>query len=624
MPKARKRVVGKPTDGAFGRPRKSCDSCYSRKIKCIEILGSDQCEWCMHQELPCSAPPERPRRRKSKPNASSSTSPIDTHPDSVHTTEIIKETSVTAATRQERHLPLSQLLNPPEVIPSDESRRQERLRNLFRYYGIPFFSAAAQDWLQSHCQPSKIVNDLCSSGLPWTNRRDSPASASHQRTCDIETTAVTLPDRFVTEACVALYKCGRTGLLYPLVDTNALADIIKTAYSSTDTRQSHVITARAFVFSFVAFCSSAGHREDVTFPVDGKTYASTARQLLLAIESDEPSLEALQTTVFLAFYHCFEGCLWAVRGALRIASHLVKDLAPAMGLFRAPSSDRNPIFRNLFWVSFLLDKEMFLRIGETPLLPAELCVQTDKGGCPFRSLSRLLPCYPGIYTSTFKLSILMSKIYSELYAPGALTKSDIEILRTIRALDDELEEWRLSMPNDIRPTIHASNRSPHSQTDVDLLILHLKFHNCLGCIHQAVSRCQTWSGEAGPVKEALRSSLNLSTQASASSLELLRTSPLTVNRECFWLLCFYPLSALLNLFCKIVADTFDYESRAYLGIIKHVPEYLRGLDTRHVTTIEKEHLHLMILFSTELVTLAEQQVSENRFPGSDRAQRFMG
>ena len=77
------------------------------------------------------------------------------------------------------------------------------------------------------------------------------------------------------------------------------------------------------------------------------------------------------------------------------------------------------------------------------------------------------------------------------------------------------------------------------------------------------------------------------------------------------LLSFYPLSALLNLFCKIVADTFDRESRIYLSIIERVPEYLRGLDTRHVTTTEKEHLHLMILFSTELLALAEQQISES-------------
>ncbi|RAK97311.1 fungal specific transcription factor domain-containing protein, partial [Aspergillus ibericus CBS 121593] len=484
-----------------------------------------------------------------------------------------------------------------------------------------------QDWIQSHCQPSKILNDLCSSGLPWTNRRDSSVLASQPHTATvIETIEVSLPDRFITEACVALYKCGRTGLLYPLVDADALTSTIKTAYSSTDTQKPHVITARAFVFSFVAFCSSAGHSDEVTFPVDGEKYASTARQLLHAVKSGPPSLEALQTAVFLAFYHCFEGCLWAVRGALRVASHLVTVLAPDMGFFQAPSSDRNPIFRNLFWVSFLLDKELFLRIGEPPLLPAESCVPPNPGGCPFRSLARLLPCYPGIYTGTFQLSILMSKIYTELYTPEALRKSDIEILRTIRALDGELEEWRLSMPNDIRPTIHATSRPTHSQTDVDVLVLHLKFHNCLGCIHQAVSRCQTWSEEVGPVKEALRSSLNLSIQASASSLELLRTNPLTLNRECFWwvfslvptllvysscprLLCFYPLSALLNLFCKIVADTFDYESRAYLGIIKRVPEYLRGLDTLHVTALEREHLQLMILFSTELVALAEQQVS---------------
>ena len=459
--------------------------------------------------------------------------------------------------QEERRLPLSRLLNPPEPISSEDTRRQERLKNLFRYYGIPIFSTTAQDWIRSHCQPSNTLSNLSSLSLPWINRRDKPVFTLQQQIpSDLETKAVCLPDRFITEACVALYKCGRTGLLYPLVDADALTNIIKTAYSSRDTQQPRVITARAFVFSFVAFCSSASHSEEMTFPVDGENYASTARQLLHAVESGPPSLEALQTTVFLVslnplwcaiwprqrrsnirfkvFYHCFEGCLWAVRGVLRVASHLVKDLAPGMGFFHPPSSDSDTIFRNLFWICFLIDKELFLRLGETPLLPAELCVPPKQAESPFDYLLRLLPCFPGVYTSTFHLSILMSKIYSELYAPEAVGKSDIAILRTIRALDDELEEWRLAIPKDIRPTIHASNQPTHLRNDADVLILHLKFHNCLGCIHQAVSRCQTWAGEAGPVKEALRSSLTLSTQASAASLELLRANPITLNRECFW------------------------------------------------------------------------------------------
>ncbi|PWY65679.1 hypothetical protein BO94DRAFT_338246 [Aspergillus sclerotioniger CBS 115572] len=613
MPKAPRRVVGNPVDSRFGRPRKSCDTCYSRKIKCIEITGSDQCEWCMDQELPCTVPPKGSRRRKSKTKAGSSTTPesVDTNPARA-SEDIQEEKSATVTVQEERRLPLSQLLNPPEPTSPDESPRQERLKNLFRYYGIPLFSTTAQDWIRSHCQPSNTLSNLSSLSLPWINRQDRPAFASQKSIpSDIEATTVYLPDRFITEACVALYKCGRTGLFYPLVDADASTNIIKTAYSSADKQQPDVITARAFVFSFVAFCSSAGHSEEMTYPVDGGTCALAARRLLHAVDNEPPSLEALQTTVFLVLYHCFEGCLWAVRGVLRIASHLVKDLAPGMGFFQPPSSDRSTIFRNLFWICFLIDKELFLRLGETPLLPAESCVPSDHGESPFRHLSRLLPCVPGVYTSTFHLSILMSKIYSELYAPEAVGKSDIAILRTIRALDDELEEWRLNIPKDIRPTIHASNQPANLQSDVDVLIMHLKFHNCLGCIHQAVSRCQSWSGEAGPVKEALRSSLNVSTQASAASLELMRANPLTLNRECFWLLCFYPLSALLNLFCKIVADTFDCESRLYLSIIKRIPEYFREVDTRHVTAIEKEHLHLMILFSTELLALAEQQVSES-------------
>ncbi|EYE90883.1 uncharacterized protein EURHEDRAFT_466178 [Aspergillus ruber CBS 135680] len=136
----------------------------------------------------------------------------------------------------------------------------------------------------------------------------------------------------------------------------------------------------------------------------------------------------------------------------------------------------------------------------------------------------------------------------------------------------------------------------------------MKFHYCLGYIHQVASRCRDWSGETNTTG-ALRSSLELSAQASICSLELSRAAQLTLDREKFWVLCFYLASALLNLFLKILIDPFVQESSTHLKILKDAPLFLSEVDTRHLTSTETEHLGLIVVFSQKLVAIADESTS---------------
>ncbi|RAQ60215.1 hypothetical protein COH21_000592 [Aspergillus flavus] len=613
-----------------GRPRKACDSCYLRKIKCVEKSNAAKCDWCLHQGLECTYI-GIDGRRKRKADDPSETEYTQKHahakiPDeyvsvfhSARRSETNGSTSVGGYVSH--HLPQAQVVESHELSNYDGGlNAQDNSSAFFRYYGIPVFSPMGQKWIQSHRRTSEILKTLLSFGLPWASYPSHSTSEQEAggKSCG---TPVELPDRFVTEACIAFYKCGKVGLIYPIADMSLLEDSVKTAYSpSSDESPQALSIAKAFVLSFVTFCSAADRREHMSYPVDGERCAFEAESMLSTVHDPAHSLGKLQVLLLLLLFHFSQGRLELARELMISIARSANDLSPAMRLSEPPSSPegtvtpcctsyKESVFRTLYWNIFMLDKELAFRTGTPVLMLAESLIPASLNTTesPNEYLSKLLPTHdPQNYRSEssishLKHSLIMSRVYSELYGPQSLKKSDTETLRTIRALDDELEEWRLSVPRACRPTLHISDLPTQSTTDVELLLINLRYHHSLGCIHQAVSRCQP----CGPMTEALRSSLNLSVRASVSSLEILCATRFTLNRELFWFICFYLLSAILNLLCKIITEPFDFDNPECMRILKDTPVILREMDTHQLTSTERRHLDLMILLSSELSAMVE-------------------
>ncbi|KAH7632541.1 hypothetical protein B0T09DRAFT_75845 [Sordaria sp. MPI-SDFR-AT-0083] len=71
-------------------------------------------------------------------------------------------------------------------------------------------------------------------------------------------------------------------------------------------------------------------------------------------------------------------------------------------------------------------------------------------GQPYLQLDETsIPVLPG----DLRLTLIKSKTCKLLYSASALRKSDAELLRDIRELDDELERWRMSVPERFRPAL---------------------------------------------------------------------------------------------------------------------------------------------------------------------------
>jgi hypothetical protein len=210
--------------------------------------------------------------------------------------------------------------------------------------------------------------------------------------------------------------------------------------------------------------------------------------------------------------------------------------------------------RILFWLCYCIDKNTALRTGQPPFISGEYCDLTPLDGyddwynylpnlddrIPLSddetTLTPYLPEDPG-------LSRIKEKVSRRLYSAQTIKKTNAELLRNIRELDEELEEWRLSIPAAFRPALSISDKCrvdvggmclPKSMAQITL---HLGYHHVMTAIHRASGRClpslessvdsEEWSA-------GVRSSMALAIEASRSTLVYLRAAMRGVAGEAFW------------------------------------------------------------------------------------------
>lgn len=201
------------------------------------------------------------------------------------------------------------------------------------------------------------------------------------------------------------------------------------------------------------------------------------------------------------------------------------------------------LLRNLFWVCYAWDKEICIRTGQPPALQDEHLDIT----LPPHHVFQLYPKIMGYEISEDEielhlfhkppaLSIIKSKAYNLLFSAQAAKKSDAEMLKAIRELDDDLEQWRLSICPTYRPTLSFTGDTFSKNAENMLAVmLHLDYNYCVSTIHKAASQCKIWdSNSDDPEFMGVESSLTLSVEASRSTLLYLKMAYHVMPRDVFW------------------------------------------------------------------------------------------
>lgn len=201
--------------------------------------------------------------------------------------------------------------------------------------------------------------------------------------------------------------------------------------------------------------------------------------------------------------------------------------------------------RTLFWICYVFDKEITLRTSHPPSLTEPYCDLTSPNNDIINSADNVRnEAKPLKLHGDIGLSHLKGKASHLLYSIQASRQSNAELLRNIRELDAELEEWRLSLPPEERPSLLMSyaSRSPNYKAQppctMRVILIHLEYFYLLIAIHHASGRCTIPISQNGYPEEfspsVLKTSLAIALEASRSILIYLTATASHLAAETFW------------------------------------------------------------------------------------------
>ncbi|ETS78790.1 hypothetical protein PFICI_08643 [Pestalotiopsis fici W106-1] len=616
--------------------KRACDSCYRRKIQCD--AESPKCNWCSHHSLDCTF--NRPTRVKKTAKSKKEPRPEGLS----QRIERLEQFLANKITQQQDDRPEpaaesqqsascgsssnSQVDSPGRLGDQAFSCPDSAIGSFGKLHfagyhlgeislgnGVPLFSSGGRRWIESQTGQSLGFAQL---DLPlWHNHdRDHDAFASPSDT--------ELPDLKVTEEYYNFFCNGHIRYVFPIVDTELFKQTIAAAYEppGRGPRYQHA-RAKACVLSFLSIISFMEPSANVT-PVDCNACALKAQYLLPQVMVDT-SLDGLQIAFMQGMFNMFSGLFekavmfhaLACRIVLILGGH-TQAIDPSSP--RPDSETENSWrikchIRKYFWMCYSFDKDAAIRSGHPPAISDEHCNLTlpSQYSDPNQELridSVGNPFLPG----DLRLALIKSKAGRLLYSAQALLKSDAELLRDIRELDDELEEWRMAISPSYRPSLSyresdgGINHNLSVSEKMHHIITNFEYHYLVATIHQATSRCRSWDNRDSGESEGVSSSLALSVEASRSTLLYLRTAVEALAGESFWMVIFYPMTAILTIFCNILLNPLCSRANEDLELLRTAPHFIKNIRIPRLTENEISHMKMIEDFVAELIRLGSHAI----------------
>ncbi|KAL4780662.1 hypothetical protein BJX76DRAFT_38027 [Aspergillus varians] len=574
-----------PNNSGGERPKRrrrvyACDSCYKKKIRCDGTLP--KCDWCYHHNIACTytrnEDPHRPRLRRAptrhlkSPPASDASTPI--------------EQDVLNSSRSPYPTPGPQAVVPPG-FGTDISFAGQSLGSIGGFNGLPVFSQGGIEWIKA--RTGEEVS------LDWY-RTVPPTAAAPARDGNHP---VSLPEIGRLRQLLDRYMKSISYQIFPVVNLACFEYTIRAAYGQDVSDISPGISsAKACIFAFMAMTSFvAGYSQEDAIMYTDK-YAREVNDLIPHILADSVTLDGLQALLMLCF--CCQTVSADILKIELLLSSAARYVFHLKGNLHPQSSQGDPLLarlhvRNLFWISFILDKVLGLRTGLQPLFDSTSCDLTlpdEQGDHPTATIHELNPT---AFITLIRLCIIQSEIYHGLYSIPAMRKSDAELLATIRTLDNTLEAWRESVPT-------FSNDLNSYETMADFLF-EMQYHYCMTAIHQTSSRCTAWV--LNQDTRAAGSSLAISISSGRSVLnKFLDAKPHLLGHHLMF--CLPELTvATIHLFSNMLMNPLEPHTDADLNLMRKALAHLRKHIWQQAPASFTAQVRLAEKFMADLQRLAE-------------------
>ncbi|TEA22425.1 Fusaridione A cluster transcription factor fsdR [Colletotrichum sidae] len=284
--------------------------------------------------------------------------------------------------------------------------------------------------------------------------------------------------------------------------------------------------------------------------------------------------------------------------------------------------------KRVFWIAYMLDKDLCLRAGRPPAQDDDDMNVELPDADPEDNIGNI-PLADGrgkmnLFRVICEFATIESKVYSRLYSTKATKQSSGELLNTIGELDQELEEWKDSIPIDFRPE-HEIQAS-HTPLILHVVMLHLTYYNCLTTIHRMSVHHGYWTSRlsnyaiqglnAKPLNPRVFSSAALCTAAARASISLLKYMP-QGDSSSVWLILYFPVSALMTLFGNILQNPLDPRAKSDTRLMNLVVNFLSLLGQE----TETGGVHRMLGVCSEFERIAKLVIEKAEKEQSSRRKR---
>ncbi|KAI6779229.1 uncharacterized protein J7T54_007756 [Emericellopsis cladophorae] len=260
--------------------------------------------------------------------------------------------------------------------------------------------------------------------------------------------------------------------------------------------------------------------------------------------------------------------------------------------------------RKLFWLCYCFDKDASLRTGRPPLLSYEYCDVGDPS--ELRDQKSWYKQPRNIY-----LAVIKERANRLLCSPRAFQQTEGELLAHVRQLDDELEEWRLSIEPPYRPRLSippdSSLSVPSAMRAEDrthIINLQLDYLFTMIHIHTMVRKCGDLEQNLpDDLHSAVESSADLSLEAGRSIFRFFDTIIGFWQQESMWIVSHYAPMAAMPLFVNMLIHPLGPPADNDLQILGSIGEISRKIPTDKLSAEEIQHIQEIGDFIMELIRL---------------------
>ncbi|KAL2809124.1 hypothetical protein BJX63DRAFT_406661 [Aspergillus granulosus] len=631
-------------------PRRACDVCYKRKIQCSVKTRGDPCDWCSSQDLACTFDRviqkdpnkrttsdvvqelshrveelEQALRSAQSTNNTPAGGPPSPWPErpflepSSHIPPYFAACSPTAPPTGQQRTEKSPIIHVDSTLTTTETSRSERTYKLSRcqlgsnwyFKGVGLFSSRGRQWISEGTGESTFLENFDIFGNPVGRR---------QWRCLAPTVllerARSLPPMPTCKYLFGVFLRSKISLLFPILDRSLFEETIARAYDVDASGLGHQASAEACLWAMLALVARVQEVKQFDSMPGADACVQEARRLLIIVDG-AVNVDTLQATLLLWAYQKMKGKCRDASVMFTSACRMVCDLGGHILLSELAILPQHiPIFnedvrihiRGLFWLCYCFDKDASIRTGCPPLLTSAHC---DLSG-PDEYSNGNTACYnQSRNTDLAKIKENASRL---LCSPRAFKYTEGELLAHVRQLDDELEEWRLSIepcfrprlsiPSDyslssaLPPSMSPEDRTRHINLQLDYLFTMIN-------IHTLVRKCGDLTRNLpDDLHSVVHSSADLSIEASRSIFRFLETVVDFWKQDSVWVVAHYATMAAMPLFLNIIIHPVGNPADSDLQMLASIGDITRKIPTEGLCTEDIEHIQEIGEFIMQLIQLS--------------------